>query len=106
MQVRRCAVFLSACVPALILVSAASAQSPAAAPPPYVVLGAQGPVARAIMVPDASNSVPACPPIEVDGTPKAMTIRAEPKTDFNIRICELVLGSAKSATIAGQALPL
>jgi Calcineurin-like phosphoesterase len=106
MPVRRCAAFLSACTPALILVSAAAAQSPAAAPPPYVVLGAQGPVARAIMIPDASNSVPACPRIEVDGTPKAMTIRAEPGTDFNIRICEMVLGSAKSATIAGQPLPL
>jgi hypothetical protein len=106
MPVRRCAAFLTACTPALILVSAAAAQSPAAAPPPYVVLGAQGPVARAIMIPDASNSVPACPRIEVDGTSKAMTIRAEPGKDFNIRICELVLGSAKSATIAGQALPL
>jgi calcineurin-like phosphoesterase family protein len=106
MQVRGCAAFLTAWTSALILVSAAAAQSPAAAPPAYVVLGAQGPVARAIMVPNASNSVPACPRIEVDGTPKAMTIRAEPGTNFNIRICEFVLGSAKSAKIGEQSLPL
>jgi hypothetical protein len=96
---------------ALILVSAAAAKSPPPPPPPppphYVVLGAQGPVARAIMIPDKNNKVPHCPRIEVDGTSKKMAVRAKPKgKHFNIRVCEFVLGSAKSATIGGQTLPL
>jgi hypothetical protein len=103
MSVRRCAAFLTACTPALILATVAAAQSP---PPPYVVLGGQGAVARAIVTPDADNNVAPCPRIEVDNTPKDMTVRAEPDGTFNIRVCEYVLGSAKSATIAGQALPL
>jgi hypothetical protein len=104
MQVRRYAAFLTACMPVFILVTAAAAQP---APPPYVVLGGQGPVARAIMTPDASSNVPSCPRIVVDGTPRAMTIRAEPDgKDFNIRVCEFALGAATSATIAGHALRL
>jgi hypothetical protein len=103
MPVRRSAAFVVACMPAFILVTSAAALSP---PPPYVVLGAQGPVARAIMTPDATKKVPPCPRIEVDGTPQAMAVRAEPDGDFNIRVCEFLLRSAKSATIAGQALPL
>jgi hypothetical protein len=108
MQVRRSIAFLRACTPALLLVTAAAAQPAPPAPPPYVVLGAQGPVARAIMIPDASNNnVPPCPRIEVDGTPRAMTIRAEPDgKDFNIRVCEFALGAATRASIAGQTLRL
>jgi hypothetical protein len=105
MSVRRCAAFLTACTPALILVTAAAAKSP----PPYVVLGAQGPVARAIMVPGSKKKkVPSCPRIEVDGASKKMVVRAEPdkKKHFNIRVCEFVLGSAKQATVASHALPI
>ena len=104
MPVRRCAAFLTACSPALFLVTGAAAQSP---PPPYVVLGAQGPVARVILTPDANNNVASCPRIEVDGAAKDMIVRAEPDGGkFNIRVCEFVLQGAKRATIAGQTLPL
>src|SRR5205807_5423846 len=98
MPVRRCAPFLTACMPALMLVTAGAAQSP---PPPYVVLGAQGPVARVIVTPDPNKNIPPCPRINVDGAAKEMTVRAEPDgKHFDIRVCEFVVESAKRATIA------
>jgi hypothetical protein len=105
MPFRRCAAFLSACTPALFLVTAAAAQSPSP-PPAYVVLGAKGSVARAIMIPDANKTIAACPPIEVDGTAKQMTVRAEPDEKFNIRVCEYLLEGAARARIGDQELPL
>lgn len=83
--------------------AAAQAPAPAAA---YVVLGAQGPVARAVILAGTSGLAPACPAIVVDGNSQTMSLRAAPDTNFPILVCEFALGSTKSATIAGQPLPL
>jgi predicted phosphodiesterase len=86
------------------LTAPAAAQNPAST---YVVLGAQGPVARAVITAGTTGLAPACPAIVVNGTSQAMTIRAAPDTNFPILVCEfLVPATATSASIAGQALPL
>jgi hypothetical protein len=75
--------------------------------PPYVVLGGQGAVARAIVPADPAAAVPPCPSIVVNGASQAMNTRAWPDADFPIRVCEYLLpASATSAAINGQALPL
>jgi hypothetical protein len=94
-------------ISALTLTAAAAAAAAELPPPPYVVLGGDGPVARAIMIPDANRNIPQCPRIEVDGTPKEMTVRAEPDGgNFNVRVCEFPLGSAEKAMINELKLPL
>lgn len=94
---------LLTCALALSAASAA-AQAPAAI---YVVLGAQGAVARAVIPAGTTGLAPACPAIVVDGTSQTMSLRAAPDTNFPILVCEFVLdAAAKSASIAGQALPL
>jgi len=92
---------------ALTFVAMSAAAAAELPPPAYVVLGAKGPVARAIVIPDANKNIPPCPRITVDNTPNDMIVRAEPDGgNFNIRVCEFVLGSATSATIGDQKLPL
>ena len=94
---------LITCVLALATTPVA-AQAPAAT---YVVLGGQGAVARAVIPADTTGLAPACPAIVVDGTSQTMSLRAASDTNFPILVCEFVLpASAKTATIAGQALPL
>src|SRR5262249_22896351 len=87
---------------------AAASAAAETSPPAYVVLGAEGVVARAIMIPDENDKVPPCPRIEVDGSKKEMTVRAKPDGNkFNIRVCEFHFREpATSASIAGQPLPL
>ncbi|MBV8479313.1 MAG: response regulator, partial [Actinobacteria bacterium] len=87
----------------LTLAAPAAAQAPAAT---YVVLGAQGPVARAVIPAGTTGLAPACPAIMVDGNSQTMSLRAEPDANFPILVCEFALGSAKSASIGGQPLPL
>ena len=52
----------------------------------YVVLGPQGPVARAILA-DAT----ACPAVTIDGTQRPMTVRAAPDATFPVLVCELLI---------------
>jgi hypothetical protein len=95
---------------ALIACVLAFASTPAAAQAPaatYVVLGGQGPVARAIIPAGTTGLAPACPAIVVDGSSQTMSLRAAPDAKFAILVCEFAVpAAAKSATIAGQALPL
>jgi hypothetical protein len=82
----------------------AAAQSPAAA---YVVLGGAGAVARAVVLAGTTGIVPQCPAIVVNGASQAMSVRAQPDTNFPVLVCEYVLpAGATSAAITGQALPL
>jgi hypothetical protein len=68
----------------------------------YVVLGAQGTVARAIVA-DAAQ----CPAITIDGAPRPMKVRAAPDAAFPVLVCELLVPTgAASASIAGTPLPL
>lgn len=86
----------------LLAATSAAAQAPIAT---YVVLGAQGPVARAII--PAGATAPTCPAIVVDGTSQTMGLRATPDANFPVLVCEFVLpASLKSAAIGGQGLPL
>jgi calcineurin-like phosphoesterase family protein len=91
------------CAVALALAGPAAAQAPAAT---YVVLGAQGPVARAVIPAGTTGLAPACPAIVVDGNSQTMSLRAGPDGKFPILVCEFAVGSATSATIGGQPLPL
>ena len=76
-------------------------------PPPYVVLGAQGPVARAVIPVSPAGPALACPAIVVDGTEQKMSLRATPDVAFPVLVCEFLLpASAKKAIIGGQELPL
>jgi predicted phosphodiesterase len=70
----------------------------------YVVLGAQGAVARAVL----SNTTQ-CPAITIDGAQQAMTVRALPDTGpqafFPVLVCEkLVPPGATSASIGNSSL--
>jgi Calcineurin-like phosphoesterase len=92
---------------ALTLAAASAAVAAESPPPAYVVLGAQGAIARAIVTPDDKNNIAPCPQIVVDSKPPAdMSIRAQPDGYFNIRVCEYVVGAAKSAKIGDQSLKL
>jgi hypothetical protein len=76
--------------------AAASAQSPKLESA-YVVLGAQGAVARAIVA-DATR----CPAMSIDGGEQAMKVRALPDAAFPVLVCELPLtAGAKSVHITG-----
>jgi calcineurin-like phosphoesterase family protein len=73
----------------------------------YVVLGAQGAVARIIVPAGASGVVPQCPPIMLDGAPQEMKVRARPDKAFDILVCEYLLNPLPAkASIAGDPLPL
>jgi len=68
----------------------------------YVVLGAQGPIARAIYA-DAT----ACPSIKVDGKDQPMNARMGDKTAFPVLVCEfLVPAKTKKLELDGKKLPL
>jgi predicted phosphodiesterase len=72
----------------------------------YVVLGAQGAVARAVL----SNTTQ-CPAITIDGAQQTMTVRALPDTGpdafFPVLVCEkLVPPGAASASIENSSLPV
>src|SRR4051794_27543171 len=49
----------------------------------YVVLGPQGPVARAVLAQAGS-----CPDITIDGAQQPMSVRALPDATFPILVCE------------------
>ncbi|MBV8755251.1 MAG: hypothetical protein JO328_20565 [Hyphomicrobiales bacterium] len=74
------------CALTLSVAAPAAGQAPAAT---YVVLGAQGPVARAVI--PAGASPPTCPAIVVDGTAQKMNVRATPDANFAVLVCEFVL---------------
>lgn len=99
----RTALLICAVTVALPAPAAGQVPVPAAT---YVVLGAQGPVARAVIPAGTTGLAPTCPAIMVDGNSQTMSLRAAPDTNFPILVCEFALGSAKSATIGGQPLPL
>jgi calcineurin-like phosphoesterase family protein len=79
----------------------AAAQSPTLEAT-YVVLGAQGAVARAVLANAAQ-----CPAITIDGTQQTMTVRALPDATFPVLVCERPIPSGTtSASIADSPLPL
>ncbi len=79
--------------------SAADAQALEAA---YVVLGPQGPVARAVLA-----GATQCPAITIDGAQQTMNVRATPGAAFPVLVCERLLpAGAASASIGSTALPL
>ena len=98
---------LAAAIPLLALLAptpapAKSAKLEAA----YVVLGPQGPVARAVYK-DAKD----CPSVTLDGTAQPMSVRMLPQTGkkaaFPVLVCELPIPSGtQSAALGKQALPL
>jgi hypothetical protein len=72
----------------------------------YVILGPQGPVARAVYKNGA-----VCPSIVVDGAAQPMSVRALPESGisavFPVLVCEfLVPSSATTAVLEGHSLPL
>src|SRR5690242_921722 len=68
----------------------------------YVLLGAQGPIARAIYI-DASD----CPLIKVDDKDQPMNARIGDKTAFPILVCEFpVPTGTKKLELKGKKLPL
>jgi Calcineurin-like phosphoesterase len=94
------------CAVTLTVAARAAAQAPAPTAT-YVVLGAQGPVARAVIPAGTTGLAPACPAIVVDGNSQTMSLRAAPDDNFPILVCEFVFSApATNASIAGQPLPL
>jgi len=99
---------VTACV-ALILASASSAvfaKSDAKLEAAYVVLGPQGPVARAVY-----KHATDCPSLTVDKSSQQMNVRAAAQTGkkaaFPVLVCELLLpANTTSATLGKQKLPL
>jgi hypothetical protein len=72
----------------------------------YVVLGKQGPVARAVL-----KGTTDCPSITLDTGAQPMSVRAMPETGkkahFPVLVCELLIPSGTTtASLDGQALPL
>jgi hypothetical protein len=72
----------------------------------YVLLGPQGPVARAVYK-DAAE----CPSLSLDGTTQQMSVRMRPQTGkkavFPVLVCELAIpAGTRSAVLGKQALPL
>jgi hypothetical protein len=93
---------VAASVSALALTPQLANAQPAKVEATYVVLGAQGAVARAIVA-DAVQ----CPAITIDGVPRPMKVRAMPDATFPVLVCELPIPTgAASASIAGTPLPL
>jgi Calcineurin-like phosphoesterase len=68
----------------------------------YVVLGADGAIARAILS-DATE----CPMIDIGGAAERMSIRARPDAAFPVHVCETPIPpGTTSAAIEGRVLPL
>ncbi len=68
----------------------------------YVVLGAQGPIARAIY-----GDAAVCPSIKADGKDQPMNARTGNTTNFPVLVCEfLVPASTKKLELNGKKLPL
>src|SRR4029077_16740404 len=68
----------------------------------YVVLGPQGPVARAVLA-----QASACPTITIDGAQQPMTIRALPDATFPVLVCERTIpAGVTSASVENLPLPL
>src|SRR6476660_2699383 len=68
----------------------------------YVVLGPQGPVARAVLAQASS-----CPDITIDGAQQPMSVRALPDATFPVLVCERILpAGATSASLENSPLPL
>jgi hypothetical protein len=55
----------------------------------YVVLGPQGPVARAVLAQASS-----CPDITIDGAQQPMSVRALPDATFPVLVCERIIPAA------------
>ena len=68
----------------------------------YVVLGADGAIARAVV-----SGAAECPSIDLDGAAARMSVRAQPDAAFPVLVCEAPIppGTA-SAAIQGRGLPL
>jgi Calcineurin-like phosphoesterase len=68
----------------------------------YVVLGAQGPIARAIYT-DATD----CPSIKADGKDQPMNARMGDQTAFPVLVCEFAVpANTKKLELRGKKLPL
>ena len=68
----------------------------------YVVLGPQGPVARAVLAQASS-----CPDITIDGAQQPMSVRALPDATFPVLVCERAIpAGATSASLENSPLPL
>jgi hypothetical protein len=68
----------------------------------YVVLGPQGPVARAVLAQASS-----CPDITIDGAQQPMSVRALPDATFPVLVCERIIpAGATSASLENSPLPL
>ena len=108
---------LAALGAALVVAACAPAPPQTSAPPSagvgYVVIGPGGEaIARAIV--DSTT----CPDLDVDGAPRAMSVRAPAQrlaqrpgqakpADFLVTVCELALpAGAQRVALAGRALPL
>src|SRR3954453_19790232 len=95
----------SASALALMLAIAAPAAAHAKSDTPdytYVLLGAQGPIARAIYS-DATD----CPSIKADDKDQPMNARIGDKTAFPVLVCEfLVPAGTKKLELKGKKLPL
>lgn len=87
---------------AFAVTGAAAQPAPATA---YVILGPQGPVARAVY-----ENAPACPSLTLDGTAQQMSERLSPQnggSKFPLRVCELLIpAGTTSAMLGSQTLPL
>ena len=80
---------------------AADAQSPQLEAA-YVVLGPQGPVARAVLA-----QASACPTITIDGAQQPMNVRALPDATFPVLVCERPIpAGVTSASVENLPLPL
>ncbi len=67
----------------------------------YVVLGPQGPVARAVLAQGSS-----CPDITIDGAQQPMNVRALPDATFPVLVCERTIpAGATSARLENSPLP-
>jgi hypothetical protein len=67
----------------------------------YVLLGAQGPIARAIY-----SEATECPSINVDGKDQPMNARTGDKTAFPVLVCERLVADAKKVELDGKKLKL
>ena len=90
----------------LALLPASAAAKSAKLEAAYVVLGPQGPVARAVY-----KDTTACPSIMLDGNAQPMSLRMAPQTGkdaaFPVLVCELLIPSGTtSARLGKQRLPL
>jgi len=68
----------------------------------WVQLGPGGTIEARVV-----TTAPSCPAISIDGATSPMGLRATPDPAFNVRLCSATIPkSAKSAGVAGEALPL